>query len=503
MSIKKNIIYLPYMETKTVLDSLVLEHAISVEDTLLADKRAAINLLRANTLNLTEETNCETPEIIDDINEIDTNPSKVSVNSEVELEVLEADAKSNHNSSLQNLSSLLGFQIYEKYSKYFEGFSFFKKYHDILVDTEVRVDLLSNEFFLKLEACKQITVPLRNSFNIKYVMYMEDYLFFWNLRSRQSNLCKQLPKIKARKWKFKKRKLKRLYTLKKIKKFMFFKRYRNTHYKIFTHSLYFGSQQISIPCNVLVKKIPLTERVISQYNLEFFYKLNKNSKDDLLHLSDDFSAQRWELNSSFTLYLRNFHQKPFWKLRKARRLHWNLFFKKTIRKQRYKVFIDRFVKHHNNLTYNYTFFVNFFTKFSLSWSRTSKLESFCKNLLISKEKEILKLPLVYSKYFNWELLKKKNYALKKKIGRWSYLNFKRSQCPWLQRKKSAPKAINHIQPNSQYLNYLSSWDPVTSSIHLKSTLPKFHIPVVDEFKVNYHVKLHMYRYKPNTKCMLL
>ena len=82
------------------------------------------------------------------------------------------------------------------------------------------------------------------------------------------------------------------------------------------------------------------------------------------------------------------------------------------------------------MTYVYTYIINFFTKFNISWSRTKKFESFYKNILIENINDsIVKIPMFFSKYLDWRLLKKRNFRLKKKVGKWSYLNFRRATCP--------------------------------------------------------------------------
>lgn len=52
----------------------------------------------------------------------------------------------------------------------------------------------------------------------------------------------------------------------------------------------------------------------------------------------------------------------------------------------------------------------------------------------------------------------------------------------------------------QYLNMISQFDSMTGYIHISTPLLQHMFPVVDEFKVNFLLRLHMYRYKANIKC---
>lgn len=156
------------------------------------------------------------------------------------------------------------------------------------------------------------------------------------------------------------------------------------------------------------------------------------------------------------------------------------------------------MRKYDKLSYAYTFFVNFFTRFQLSWSRTNKLESFCKTTLIENcGDSILRIPLFFTTVFNWKILKKKNYYARKKVGKWSYLNFRRATCPWLQRKKNSPKVANHLQPNLFFFNYISWWDSMTGYVLLDENLIVNSVPPLNQFKSNFLLRLHMYRYKAN------
>ena len=322
------------------------------------------------------------------------------------------------------------------------------------------------------------------------------YLLLFVIKNMQYKLFplnKRVRKLKRRT----KRLLKNLRFLRKLKKFNIFKKKKNYNYLTYYNFITILTKKVYLKNNILVKKIPLSKRVVSRNNLEFFYKLHKHTKKNLNYIYTGHSIFSNNLQERWRVYLRNFHQQPYFKLRKARLVHWSLFYNKTIRKQRYGVFINKFLKKYSQLSYNYSFFFNFFLKTFLSWTRFSNLESFFKLLMVEKGSRILKLPYFLSSMFNWNILKKKNYILRKKIGRWSYLSYKRSQLPWLQNKKNSPKAINHIQPNLFNLTANCTWDVMTNTIFLHKELFLFTFPTKDNFKVNWQIKLHMYRYKAN------
>lgn len=67
----------------------------------------------------------------------------------------------------------------------------------------------------------------------------------------------------------------------------------------------------------LVRRMPVSARVIEATAVDFFYKLNKKFNR---HLQDDFTPVE-EPSTEFLVYLRNYHQKPYLKLRKARVAH--------------------------------------------------------------------------------------------------------------------------------------------------------------------------------------
>jgi hypothetical protein len=133
-----------------------------------------------------------------------------------------------------------------------------------------------------------------------------------HLKSQTFSLSYNIKKVKKKNNPI----FKRIKFLKKIDKISLLR----THAK-YRHSKYFNFLQlfrrkILVCTNILIKKIPLSQRIVSRNNLEFFYKLKRFSKQKLSSLSvTDF------LKKKFIVYLRDFHQKPYFKLRAARLVH--------------------------------------------------------------------------------------------------------------------------------------------------------------------------------------
>lgn len=404
-----------------------------------------------------------------------------------------------------NLLSLRSMSIHEIYNKYKETIL----NYNIYTTPSSWVDNISscrwkNEKDSSFTSFYFNRLNNLNVFNISFTL-LTDYKFFIFLQKNSKfNIDSFSKNIKLRLHKFflKKKKLKKLNIIKKIKKISLFKKLKKTFFNIssLTSPLFRNFSSSSV--NLLTRRIPLSRRVVDTTNIDFFYKLNKQLKNSLLAKNLDYFSNNFSSASDFTIYLRNYHQKPYLKLRKARLVHWNLFFSKTIRKQRYKTFIKRYIRSYSNLSYLYSFLVNFFTNFKVSWFRLNKLESFSKtNLVELSSFGVLKLPLLFSKILKWKILKYKNLSARKHMSKWSYLNFKRATCPWLQPKKNSPKVSVHLQPNIFYFNYLSYWDTMTGYLLFDESLHQHSLPVSEQFKTNFLLKLHMYRYKATKKCI--
>lgn len=199
--------------------------------------------------------------------------------------------------------------------------------------------------------------------------------------------------------------------------------------------------------------------------------------------------------------LRNYQRKPYWKLRTARITHWSLFFKKTIRQTRYKSFIVRYIKHLGIYKLNVSNLLNYFTYYKVSWTRVSLLNNVLQEALVWKlSDDIFSLPLLGKKIIKWKFFKKKNFRHIKKMGKWSYLGFKRFTCPWLQKKKKFPKLLKHLQPRVTLFKQLTQFDIFTNYIFFFKKKVNFSLPVIDEFKNNFFIKSHMFRYNASNKC---
>lgn len=289
--------------------------------------------------------------------------------------------------------------VYNLYPELFETMDFNQKLDDLLAELSTVEDLFEEELskrgiknFLKLY-----------SINCDVTSNLLPNTFLFSARLEQSNLrmFERGVKFKINKVKLKKkRKLRKLYIIKKMKKTTFFRKIKRKFFANFCTTVGFKTQFTEAGSNILVKRMPLSQRVIETTNVEFFYKLNKYTKGDLLSEMPDYFDDAFDDSNDLIIYLRNYHQKPYLKLRKARVTHWKLFVNKTIRKQRYKGFINRYVRKYNKLSYTYSFLVNFFTNFKISWFRMNKLESFCKTSLIEKYSNgVVKIPLLFSKIF--------------------------------------------------------------------------------------------------------
>lgn len=100
-----------------------------------------------------------------------------------------------------------------------------------------------------------------------------------------------------------------------------FKKFRKKSHKFHQMTQTFATQYMLGGSNLLVRRMPLSERVIIATNLEFFYKLNKKLNEEFFGLVAGVDAPNFEPLSDFLIYLRNYHQKPYLKLRKARLAH--------------------------------------------------------------------------------------------------------------------------------------------------------------------------------------
>ena len=308
-------------------------------------------------------------------------------------------------------------------------------------------------------------------------------------------------RLRIRKWKYKKKKINKFKVLRKIRKLLIHKK-KKKYTLVFVNNIHGFLKKVTVNKTLpLVNRIPLTERVLNNSYLEFFYKNNKDGSNINYNYSKFLTLKSYEETGSqdLTIFLRNYNQKPYWKLRISRLIHWNFFYKqKSIREQRYKTFLPTFLRNQNTFTNINVYLLTFFTNMQVSWTRVQSISSFLKKIMIIQaSNSIFFLPKAFSRVINWKFFKKKSFRLRKKISRWSYLNYKRWQFPWLQRKKTFPKCIRHLKPILNVLKSLTHYDAITGYLLFFHKLQKYQLSFSESFKVNALTKLHMYRYNSN------
>ena len=254
----------------------------------------------------------------------------------------------------------------------------------------------------------------------------------------------------------------------------------------------FSEQKNLTTVRNLSQRILIKQQTINENFLQTYYKFNKiNNYRTSANL---FSTAK---ENKFIAHVKNYHNKPYWALRAARIAHWQLFTNKTLREQRYKGFLKIFLRKYSKLAKPYIFIINNLLSHKISWTKLKQVNSLFKNSLVQEHhKNIFQIPTFFSKFINWGFFKIKNKKIKKKIGKWSYLKFKKFSLPWLQKKKNFPKIIKHINPNLKYFKISSYYDPLTGYVYLNNLFKKENLNVLDISPVNFLVKLHTYRYNP-------
>lgn len=348
-------------------------------------------------------------------------------------------------------------------------------------------------------------------YSIQPIFIFEELGFFKkstleNVMTPVFSLFSSFFKKLKKKRKFRKKKFKKLYLFRRLRrvfKFKVFKK-KNRH-DLLNVNVFKYFKNIFFNKNVTLK-IPLTQKIINNSYLKFFYKRRKWSKRNKLPFFFEFQTlavpgyknvlQRSK--KKLTMFLRNYDQKPFWKLRTARHLHWKLFFKKkTLKRQCYNQFLLKYMKKYNKMYYFYYYLITIFTKFKISWHRLKQFPIFSHQELVSTTDSIIILPLFLRQYFNWKIFKKITWKRRKKIGRWSYLKYKAFLLPWIKRKRNFPKAIKHLSPKLSLFKVYSYIDHMTGYIFLFKQFNKLILPTYEQHKTNYMIRLHVYRYKAN------
>ena len=55
----------------------------------------------------------------------------------------------------------------------------------------------------------------------------------------------------------------------------------------------------------------MSDRLVTQYNIEFYYKLNKNTHEDIIDAGTKLWDYKFFEKTDMLVYLRNYHQKPY------------------------------------------------------------------------------------------------------------------------------------------------------------------------------------------------
>lgn len=299
---------------------------------------------------------------------------------------------------------------------------------------------------------------------------------------------------------YKKHYIKKIRSIRKFKNIFKSKLYRLNNLIYNFNFTYVIKREYDTPIKILTQRITLTKRVVEDSNLHYFFKFNKNYENHYQDLikSANSNTSKFSINEDFTLFLRNFHKKPYNKLRLARLVHWGFFFKKTIKKQKYKKFINPYIKKSHTKYLDQLFIFCYFLNCKISPTRLNRITKQLTSLVTTQlSAKIISLPIISNQYISWSFFKKKNSKLKHKLGKWSFLNFKKFLYPWLQKKKNFPKIVEHIQPKFLYLSQLMQLDPSTNYLYLTKKLNKFFTPISENLKLNFYLKLHMFRYKAN------
>lgn len=209
----------------------------------------------------------------------------------------------------------------KNYQQLFADFNISQKLEEVLAEYSLVEELIDVKFLEKLNPALNLETLNKLEISLINLPDIFDILYFQKILNLNLRIFKKFKKIKRSKWRFKKRKLRKLYMLRKIKRAVVFKKFKkrahSTHFNLSTYAI----QHVSGSYNLLVKRMPLSERVIIATNLELFYKLNKRLKDEVIYLSKNYDSTSYELEPDLLIYLRNYHQKPYWKLRKARISH--------------------------------------------------------------------------------------------------------------------------------------------------------------------------------------
>lgn len=364
--------------------------------------RVALEEFRATNLNTPEITPLNTDEVASATEPDETTPTiteEIFVENYKKLNQEKFDAFNVElhvilEREMMTLTSKRFSVLYGLYSKQFNQERFISSFNEFS-DLFRTPDSLPISIALDEEGATYALEGFLNNLPVNPFVNPTVVLFLLRLNYSMVRVLEKFKKVKFKKFKLKRRKLRKLYVLKKMKRTIIFRKLKKKTFE--TRSLFnnFEFDFDKAGNNILVKRMPISNRVIENTSVEFFYKLNKKKNRNVIEDFDIIDEDKPDL----FIYLRNYHQKPYHKLRKARIVHWGLFFNKTLRKQRYKGFINRFVKKPNKLTYALSYFANVFTRLKFSWTRIDKLESFFKLYIVEYSKNILRIPMLFTNFF--------------------------------------------------------------------------------------------------------
>lgn len=296
-------------------------------------------------------------------------------------------------------------------------------------------------------------------------------------------------------WKWKFRKKRKKFKLKRFKT----KLCKNYSSLSFVRNIKQNSKRLDIlSCSTLTLRSVngVYLKLFQKDNKMFFKKkfFRKSLKMRTLVYSDSFFNFKEDV---FKIFFRNYYRKPYWKLRKSRILHWGFFFTNTIRKRRYKSFILHFMKKSVYKSYIVTQLLAIFCKLKFSFIGFFKAASTVDNIWLYTNNVIFMLPRFFKKQRGWFLFKKKSWKLWKKAKRWAFLNFKRSNYPWLTRKKNFPKFLKKKMFKNEFLNFSKLfYDVFSKSFALCRSYVNFY--QFQYFMFEHRsllLKLHMFRYR--------
>lgn len=173
-------------------------------------------------------------------------------------------------------------------------------------------------FLLKCEHAKLFKLSsFANKLYINSFIDPRFILFIVRTGGTSLRLHEKFSKVRSKKFKMKRRKVRKLYVFRKLKKVILFRKLRKRYFIKGATNQIFRMLRLNGRAKNLIKRIPVSGRVIEATAVEFFYKLNKKFNN---HLIEDFAFIEEEV-TDFLIYLRNYHQKPYFKFRKARMVH--------------------------------------------------------------------------------------------------------------------------------------------------------------------------------------